>query len=254
MEILFNNNNFAHQVLKRGNHYVYLVKWSNIASLCSKWSGNRECNKERVKELIKTYKNEPGDVDIIIHLAEVNDGEEDSNNKLVCYDGNHRRLMLNEIIKEDPELVVLVDIMFNACPLEISKCFLNINSAVQVSEIYFEEEDISLKAKPEILELVRKYSKKYKIFCSVSDRCLAPNFNPDKFATNILDIYKAYKGNLTVKQIEEVLIKLNECYSTGKIDIPKITTRTLNKCKKNDFWLFSNKYIPLEHIQKVLSY
>lgn len=224
-------------------HKGFLVKWSLIGPLCKKWSRNRDPDQERVSEMI-AHCNKGGYIPRLIHLADV------AGEGLVCYDGNHRREVFNQIESEDNTCII--DVLFDASQADVYKAFNDINKAVQVPAIFLEEGTEVEKVKQEILDLVRSYESKYKAFVSTSARYHAPNFNRDAFTDNIYSLYKSFNGTKSVADIAALLEVLNQDYADGKRCRPHSAYKpvVIDKCKKG-LWLFIDRVIPFEHLEQV---
>jgi hypothetical protein len=188
--------------------------------------------------------NKGGYIPMNLHLAEVQ-GE-----GLVCYDGNHRREVLNTL---NHAAVCIVDIMFNASQNDVYKAFSNLNKSVQVPAIYLED-DFRPSVKDEILDLVKSYESKYRPMLSASARCHAPHFNRDMFTDNIFNIYTHFNGLLSVSGIALLLEQLNTTYAKGMLCNAHTTYRpnVIEKCKTHNLWIFMNRSIPVEHVQKLI--
>jgi hypothetical protein len=221
-------------------HKGYLVKWQLIAPLCKKWSGNRDTDKSRVKEMIQ-YVASGGYVPKFIHVAELQD------EGLVCYDGNHRREVFNSL--EDPNLQCVVDVLFCASQSDVLEAFNNINKSVQLPAIYLEDS----KVKDKLLALVRQYEQRYKPFLSASPRCHVPHFNRDMFTENLDQIYKSFQGLVTIDEISILLSQLNGEYSQERLCRPHNTYKSnvVDKCRQYNFWLFLDRNICIEHVKNL---
>ena len=231
------------------NHHGYLVNYKFIAPLCKTWSRNRETDVNRVEEMYLYYI-KGGYIPRIIHLAEnIQEG-------LVCYDGNHRREVLNKCITnmKDNDIECIIDIMFNISQSDIYKSFNNINKSVQLPAIYLNEDpNIEFKIKNDIIKLVKKYEIEYKLYISTSVRPHSPNFNRDCFVDNVFDIYQKFNKLISINEIENLLIKLNNEYSNGNMcrAHSHYKQHIIEKCRKQNFWLFLEKNIPFEHVEKL---
>lgn len=223
-------NTLGTKIYTEGRHECFYVKWSKISGFVRKWSGNRDSDDKRITEIYDYYIN-GGHIPRMIHLAELSD---DKDKGLICYDGNHRREVFDKL--NDGNLVCIVDVIFHATQEEVFESFKNINKSIQLPALYTEQ---TIDTKNEILGLVKKYEYRYKNFLSASNNPKRPNFNRDGFAANINDIYEYFKYKKTINDIEELLEKLNEKYS--KQDHPKASIKTIEKCKKHNFWLFINE-------------
>lgn len=228
---------FSTKLYEEGNHVGYKVHVKHMIPLWKKWSRNRDPDMERVNEILESRAYIPK----FIHLAEL-DGE-----GLVCYDGNHRRMVLEKLGGEE---TCIVDVMFGASTDDVYQAFVNINKGVEVPEIYIEDTD---NIKEEITRLVKDYETKYKSFVSTSSRCRAPHFNRDTFVENITKMYKNLQGRKTIGEIGELLEKLNHEYSRGHICKPHDTYKSpvIDKCKKHGLWLFLEREISPEHVERV---
>src|SRR5210317_238422 len=241
MENVFKS--FATEIYRCGSHVGYHVKFKHVAPLCKKWSRNRLPDEERIQEMCDYYKS-GGYIPRIIHIAELKD------EGLVCYDGNHRREVLNRVQALDA--VCIVDVIFNATNDDVYQSFLNVNKAVDVPEIFLEE---SSDIKDEVLKLVKKYETKYKSFISKSSKCRSPNFNRDLFTDNVTKIYKYLDGTKSIQEIEELLEKLNREYANNKLckQHSNYKQHIIEKCKNHNLWLFLEREIPCEHVERIVS-
>lgn len=231
------------------DHKGYLIQWSLISPLCKKWSRNRDPDVQRVEEMINHH-NKGGYIPRMIHLAEL---KEDG---LVCYDGNHRREVFDKC--NDEIIMCVVDVMFDASENKVYKAFNNINKSVQLPAIYIDEpKDTKLynNVKEDILKLVKDYEAKFKPLLSTSPRCHVPNFNRDNFTDNVYNIYKSFGGFVSIVKIGELLETLNTEYSQGRICRPHCMYKqtVLDKCKKHNMWLFVERNIPFEHVERVMN-
>lgn len=228
------------KVLYRNNKHIgFSLEWQTIAPFCKKWSGNRDPDMQRVAEMMQFHL-AGGYLPRIIHLAEI------SGEGLAIYDGNHR----SEVFRQCNEagLIVTVDVMFDTTNEEVYHAFNDINKAVQVPSIYFEQLN---GVKDEILQLVRQYEMCYPNFVSTSSKCLAPNFNRDNFIENLFSIYKQFEGRLSVQDMNLVLQELNTVFGKGELRVGVYSERIISKCKKFNFWLFMNKTICSNHVKEV---
>jgi hypothetical protein len=237
MESLFKT--IAKELYTDNKHKGYLVQWKLVAPFCKKWSRNRDPDMGRVAEM-RVFNDSGGYIPKVIHLAEVQ-GE-----GVVCYDGNHRRELLNELVEDD--ITCIVDIMFGATQNDVYVAFENINKSVQVPIVYIEENGEGCLS--DIIHLVKTYETNYKPFCSHAARYHSPNFNRDSFVDNIHMIYKSLQGRATIKEIGVALEKLNIHYSNS--DHSKYPPKVIEKCTKHNFWLFLEKSIQIDHVSRFL--
>ena len=235
-------SSFAKKLYTQGNHVGYVLKYKHLQPICKKWSKNRNPDMYRVHDMYD-YHNNGGYIPKLLHVAELRD------EGLVCYDGNHRRECLNMIA--DGEVDCIIDVMFEATNDDILDSFKTINKSVDVPEIYLED---SMNIKDDVLELVKKYETEFKMFISKSSKCRSPNFNRDVFTENITKIYRFLDGCKSVKEIGELLNILNQEYSKNKIckSHSQYKENVIEKCKKHNLWLFLEREIPCEHVEKVV--
>jgi hypothetical protein len=241
MEAIFDS--LGQSIYDIKGHKGYMVQWKLIAPLCKKWSRNRDPDMERVNEMVDHY-HKGGYIPRMIHLAETQD------EGIVCYDGNHRKEVFN-ICNED-EIMCVVDVMYSATRNEVYKAFNNINKSVQLPAIYIEETNDN-DVKVEIVKLVRVYETKYKSYMSTSARCHAPHFNRDTLTDNIYNIYKSFDNTVSIEKIGQLLETLNNEYAHGRLCRPHSLYKQslVDKCKKQNLWLFIEKTIPFEHVERL---
>ena len=222
----------------QNKHFGYKIKWSYVSSLIQKWSRNRQPDSSRIQEMTVFYKN-GGYIPPILHLAELKD------EKLVCYDGNHRREVFD--ILKDPDLTIIADCMFDVTQTDVYFAFENINKSIQVPALYFEDVGV----KEEILQLVKEYETNHPQFISTSPRYHSPNFNRDIFIDDVFDIYK--QTGYPIQEIKSLLMKLNDAYKSGKLckSHDKYKKSAIDKCAKYDFYLFLERRISSENLIKL---
>lgn len=262
-------NSLGEKIYSVNGHDGYIIKWKLISPFIQKWSGNRDPDIKRIKDMLKYY-NAGGYIPLYINLAEL---KKKDRNILVCYDGNHRRKVFD---KSAIEIKCIIDVLFNSNNNEILQAFNNINKSIQVPAIYLdntqdiddndtssddelqdeiddEHENFDNDIKNDIEILANTFVKKYKNFASSSNQCHSPNFNRDIFIDNIYQIYKQFDGKISIKQIKELLYKLNEYYSKNMLcrDHSKYNKLVIEKCKKYNMFLFLERIIPFEHIKRV---
>ena len=228
----------------KNNHKGYLIHWDLISPLCKKWSRNRDSDAGRVNDMLEFHKS-GGYLPRIIHLAEVVDGG------FVCYDGNHRREVFT--LCKEPKFLCIIDVMFNVEQKDVYQAFENINKSIQVPAIYLEETTIQ-PVKEQILQLVKSYETRFRRCVSSSPRYHAPNFNRDILTDNIYQIYTSFNRLVSIEDIGKSLEVLNGEYAKGNLcrDHTKYTQGVVDKCKKYGLWLFLERAIPFEHVERVM--
>jgi hypothetical protein len=243
-----------------GDHTGYLVRSDVLSAFVTRWRGNRDPDPDRVAEIREYAANHP--FVPVISVAWL-DG------KLQCYDGNHRREAFAQM-----SAPVVLDVL--ACPngeRDVVREFLSLNKTVPVSEVHLERcgggEQGSDKSSQleEILQLVRSYEAKYKAFRSTSHRCIAPNFNRDRFTDNVLTILRATGSS--VREVAAALERLNELYdpnvrresdrdhpiAVANRSLPPLSKRVAEKCANGGgLWLFARHHdVPVQDVAMVLA-
>lgn len=238
-----------HHLTTNGIHDIYKIPVNLIIDLTKKgiitrWEKNREEDAKRVEE-IKVYTAKRGYMDGVISFAYHND-------KLCCYDGNHRRMAINAKLSS-----ILIDIIWKADNKIIVHEFNMINKAISVPEIYLSN-NINNDTKDLIHKLVRDLSDKYHSHVSGSKSCKSPNFNRDLLTDNITamlqkDIFDKYRAEEMIGYIE----LLNECYKNDTLHFNirgKIKSQNIkDKCEDTGLWLFAlQRDINESHLKKVI--
>jgi hypothetical protein len=74
------------------------------------------------------------------------------------------------------------------------------------------------------------------------------------FTENVSKIYTYLQGQKTVEEIGELLEKLNHEYSRGHMckAHDKYPTGVIEKCRKHGLWLFLEREVSPEHVEKLL--
>lgn len=226
-------------VYKEDDHCVYKLSWSKASPLMKKWKYNRDPDPSRVHDMIEQVQNGIF-VPKVFYVAEVDDF-------LACYDGNHRREVL-DFLRYEGE--VLLDTVFQCNHAKIRELFVNLNKAVQVPDLFIDTDDHRVRL--EILDVVKYFAETYPAFVSPSNRCRAPNFNRDNLVDFLYHTWKRFENRVSVEQIKQALLRLNEKYckdTFGKGSFPAMVSK---KCNEHSFWLFRERVIPFESIQFML--
>jgi len=201
---------------------LYLIPSSVFKTLDVKqWKFNRPPDWSRLEE-IRSWISEHKKMDGLLNLAYIQ-GE-----GLVCFEGNHRRLALQDI-----DIQVLVDILWNATDEGIVQEFRRLNKSVCVPDLYISETRYELKE--QIEKAVLEFRKKYSSMESPSGRPQRPNFNRDKFTNELFRLHKEL--GLSVDTLLQKLDLLNE--SLKKQDKSKLSNSVQEKCEKSGLWLFA---------------
>ena len=202
------------------------AKWSSVyKDQIKSWTFNREPCDDRVTDLVTQFNNSKF-IDFRIILAIENSG-------LVCIDGNHRRLALDRLYQNNPELEIWVNILFiNTSDVKvIHSVFKSINNILPVPEICLDK--ITNRVRNDIVNsIVKEYVTKYKIFFTNAINPRLPHTNITKF-TNFISM------NLGDSTRDEMIERLT--IHNNKLGEDCVYP----KCKKYNFYLFmrSQEYI-----------
>lgn len=181
------------------------------------WEFNRPPDLNRVLE-IKEWMTQFNRIDGIISLAYLHG--------LVCYDGNHRRLAI-----DNQNTNILVHVLWDANNEIVTSEFKRINKSVCVPEIYVTENDNKL----EIVEFVSRFRNKYCRVESPSSRPQRPNYNRDNLTNEITRLVREL--GVHVSQLETKLEILNN--ELSRKDRSKLSEKTIKKCIESGLWLFA---------------
>lgn len=210
---------------QHGSHHVYWIPIAVFNQLpITMWKFNRPPDTGRIAEIREATKSAKR-VDGLIYLAWVND-------KLVCYEANHRREALKEDMPSDMA-PILVDILWNATDELVKQEFLRLNKSISVPELYVEpaaEESFTA-----VLKAIETFCAKYPDLRSPSGRPQRPNYNRDKFTDEFVRIMKELR--ISSEELMARLERLNA--EMSKRDPTRLTMNVINKCRKSGLWLFA---------------
>lgn len=218
------------------NRIAYeIIKDPSRLSLVRIWRRNRPPDHLRVNEVCEHIRN-TNVCDGQILLAIVN-GE------CVCYDGSHR---LDACRIYFPKGGVQVRILYDSTDREVSHEFMRINKSIPVPELYFSEDEVSMRLMKLVQEITKGIVENYSMYVSASRKPKRPNFNRDTFTEELLEILQENLSNeriinLTDTNVTEWLQKTNQVIRTNHFQqTPRIKapTKILEKCEKHKFYLF----------------
>lgn len=208
------------------NHYVYWIRAKVFNELpIEVWKYNRQVDQDRVNE-IRAFMETSKRVDGMIYLAHLND-------KLVCYESNHRRQALKEIANVDGFAYILVDVLEHATHEKIRDEFNRLNKAVSVPEIYVvNEPEIGIE---DLTNLVKDFCKNYASHKVNTNHPQRPNFNREIITD---EFYRIMKENaIGIEEFTNRLTHVNRQLSLR--DRSKLTQKVVEKCEKSGLWLFA---------------
>jgi hypothetical protein len=204
------------------NTNVYSVPMNIYKTLDVKqWKYNRPPDMNRVPEIhewMKTFQRMDG----VLNLAYI------SGEGLVCFEGNHRRLAL-----ENLQIVVLIDIVWDATDEIVTYEFRRLNKSVCVPDLYITDTTSSLRV--EIEDAVAEFRKKFPGNESTSGKPNRPNYNRDKLTDELTRIQR--ERVIPVSELMNRLYVLNDTYS--QYDKSKLSSKIRTKCEETGLWLFA---------------
>lgn len=222
------------------NEYMCIFNSSILEECSEQWKYNRNLNTDKIASICNTIKNKRI-LDTVLHFFYINDDEKE---RLICFDGNHRREALILLYKKYKLNInvccyIYKNYQSNNIDKEIVEKFHIINQMSPIPDIYIDILDnigqhSKLIYKRDIIESVFSiYKNKYKSFYSTKSKCRKPNFNDTSF--------KDFCNNLTFESKEELLKLLDISNKDKKTNISnnnKISKNIIAKCETQDFYLF----------------
>jgi hypothetical protein len=228
--------------IENNKYFYYLLPFDKISAYVKNWSRNRICDSQKVIEMYNTYV-ETKHLHFFLHLAF------DKEEKMICYDGNHRFHVLEKLLEHDKiNHNVFISVLWEATYDDIFNDFQNLNKQITIPEMFIVKAKYSDELINDVQSMVNNYSNKYKAFTKISNYPKAPHFSINLFQDEIINIYEKLpkeKKDLTV--IQDALNLYNKYMES--IAVPG--TKLYDKCFKASFWLFYKK--PLD-VDIILSY
>lgn len=204
------------------NHQLWWVPIKVFHQLpIEKWEFNRDPDAQRVAE-IREHILQAKRADGIIYLGDVN-------NKIVCYESNHRREALKGI---EQCADILIDVMWNTNNDELKEEFHRLNKAVSVSELYIAEKPIDFS---ELVAARDAFCKRYASIKSTSPNPHRPSFEQNGLLNDFAQIAK--ENHISVAELMKRLEALNAEMATR--DRKKLKEGVIEKCVKSGCWLFA---------------
>ena len=207
-----------------GSHSVYWVPIQVFNTLpIVMWAFNRPPDSDRVAE-IHAYMSESKRMDGIIYLAFVDD-------KLVCYESNHRREALRGLTDMAH---ILVDVMWDATNETVKQEFFRLNKSVSVPEL-FVTPDAGDSLIKDVRNAVDDFCKNYPSMRSSTGRPQRPNFNRDMLTD---EFYRVMRENgIGVNELGNRLMRLNR--EMSQRDRKRLSEKVITKCEASGLWLFA---------------
>ena len=210
---------------KHGSHHVYWIPPETFNQLpIVPWKFNRPPDQDRVEE-IREFMKHSKRADGLIYLAWVND-------RLVCYESNHRRLAVKKDMPADMAHI-LVDVIWDTTDDVVKQEFFRLNKAISVPDLYIDhsaEESVE-----NVLKAIDAFCAKYPSLKSASGRPNRPNYNRDVFTQDFIRVMKELK--ISADELLARLERLNTEMATW--DHGRLTMNVVAKCQKAGLWLFA---------------
>jgi hypothetical protein len=233
---LIENNSIILQ--ENQNEYMCILNSSILEKYSEQWKFNRNLSNDKINQIKSIIKNK-SILDTVLHFFYYNFNNEE---KLICFDGNHRRealILLYDI--ENIDIKVCCYIYKNITPTNLDKEIVDkfriINQMTPIPNIYNDiinnlDTNYDLIQKKNIIEeLFIVYKKQYKFFYSVNSKCRRPNFNETTF--------KDLCNDLTFISYNELNTLLSHINIEKQQNITNnISEKIISKCKTQNFFLF----------------
>lgn len=238
--IIENIHNNAIILKDNMSEYMCVFDSLKLEEISEQWKYNRNLNTDKIKSIYNTIKDKLI-LDTVLHFFYVNDNGIE---KLICFDGNHRREALILLYKKDNFNIKVCCYIYmcknvNCVDKEIVDKFKIINQMTPIPDIYndiidnLDDNKILIDKKNIIEDVYNLYKNRYKSFSSLSSKCKRPNFNET--------IFKDLCNTFTFSNKEELLSYLEQynIEKKKKIYNSNLSEKTIAKCETQKFYIFS---------------
>jgi hypothetical protein len=224
------------------SEYMSLINSSKLEDFSEQWKYNRILSNDKIESICNIIKDKTT-LDTVLHFFYVNDNGVE---KLICFDGNHRREALILLYKKNNlNIKVCCYIYIYKCQVinnvdkEIVDKFRIINQMTPIPDIYNEIIDnldnnkILIDKKNIIENVFNLYKNKYDKFYSEKSKCRKPNFNETTFK-DLCNEFKFKNKEELINYLEKYnLDKKKKIYNTS------LSETTIAKCKIQNFYMFT---------------
>ena len=220
------------------SEYMCIFDSKILETKSEQWRFNRILNTEKIKCISDTIKDKLI-LDTVLHFFYINDN---GNERLICFDGNHRREALILLYKKCGINIKVCCYIYKCksdnidnIDNEIIKKFNIINQMTPIPDIYLDiinnlDSDEYVYRKNIIESVFEIYKSKYKAFYSINSKCRRPNFNET--------IFKDFCNNITFNTQKELIKGLEHSNLINKTRQGKVSKNIIAKCETQDFYLF----------------
>lgn len=215
--------------------YMTVLDSEQLELYTEPWRYNRQLDLEKVHS-IQEYVDGKAILDTTIHMC-----FDVRNDKLIVFDGNHRREALTLRFKANGTKMKACCYVYviNDCDNidnEIVKRFKVVNQMSPIPDIYYDileqlDEPNKLLNRKDIIEKVfTMYKKQFNVFFSLHPKCRRPHFNTTTF--------KDLCNSQTFETEEDLLKALEALNKEKEREQQNLPESILKKCKKYGFYLF----------------
>lgn len=222
------------------NEYMCVLDTSKLENFSEQWKYNRNLSNDKIQSICNIIKDKYI-LDTVLHFFYVNDNGVE---KLICFDGNHRREALILLYKKDNININVCCYIYkcqdiNHIDKEIVDKFRIINQMTPIPDIYNDilnnlDNNKTLIDKKNIIEEVfNLYKNNYKLFYSVNSKCRRPNFNETTFK-DLCNVFEFSKKEELVSCLENYNLEKQK-----KIYNITLSKTSIAKCEIQKFYIFS---------------
>lgn len=220
--------------------YMCIFDSCILEEFSEQWKYNRNLSNDKIQSICDVIKDK-SILDTVLHFYYVNDN---GNEKMICFDGNHRREALILLYKKFNVNIKVCCYIYkckniNNVDKEIVDKFRLINQMTPIPDIYNDiisnldcNQDL-IERKNIIEEVFNMYKIKYKQFYSVHSKCRRPNFNETTFK----DLCNTFEF-INKEQLTKCLENYNMEKKKRVYNIV-LSKNAVAKCETQNFYLFS---------------
>lgn len=227
---------------------LYKCTWSRVSHL-KNWKCNREPDKQKVSEIVQSITDGSYAPMPLIGFIVMNVGEKIP--QVEIYDGGHRLQAYQEINQKESkcQFDILLHALINPPQELVYQRFKNINKMSPVTELYTRVDNTEeyMKITKKVIEVGKRFRRKYKKNASTSDNPHVPNYNKfqlqEDFRTLCLEC--KHIQNMEECEIMGIFEKINDIFKqkvekTIKDDLhknPKVF-KQVEKAMNADCYIF----------------
>ena len=215
--------------------YMCVFDSKILETKSEQWKYNRILNNDKIQCISDTIKDKLI-IDTVLHFFYINDN---GSERLICFDGNHRREALILLYKKSGINIKVCCYVYKCksdnIDNEIIQKFKIINQMTPIPDIYLDilnnlDSDKFVYRKNIIESVFEIYKSKYKAFYSINSKCRRPNFNDT--------IFKDFCNNMIFNNKKELINELEKCNLIKKSMNFKVSKNIIAKCETQGFYLF----------------